>query len=87
MGSASFSVTVKCAVCKHTTDITSANESTNGSVHTKEPRYQCSYCKAVWPISFGVIALTHTGNVGSYQTLTHTMATPGSISSAASNAA
>lgn len=84
---AAFSVTITCTICGHTTAITNTNEATNGSHATKEIRYNCSYCNAKWPISFAIIAVTHSANVGAFQTVTHTMATPGSISSAASNAA
>lgn len=81
---ASFSVTLSCTICGHTTAITNTVEAAKGSVQTKEPRHYCSYCNIPFPISFAVIAVTHSGNVGANPTITQTMATPGSISSAVS---
>jgi len=84
---ASFTLTLKCTICGHSNTITNTNETAKGSVNTKEVRYKCAYCKVPIPISFSSIALTHSGDVGANQTLTHTMATPGTIVSAASNPA
>lgn len=84
---ASFSVTIQCTICGTAVAITNVTEAAKGSVETKETRYQCATCGVAFPFVFTIIEATHTGDIGSFQTLTHTLATPGSIASAASNAA
>ena len=81
---ANFTVTIACTICGTTQDITDVIELAKGSIDVTEPRYQCTSCKTVFPISFTSIALEHTGDVGAFPILTHTMATPGTIVSAAS---
>jgi hypothetical protein len=82
---ASFSVTVQCAVCGTTQALTNTTEAAKGTINAKEERYKCTSCGIPFPIAITLIALTHTGDVGANQTLTHTMATLGTIVSAASN--
>jgi hypothetical protein len=63
----------------NTTDVAVGN--------TKENVYNCPKCGVAMPFMPTSIALTHSANVGSNQTITHTITIPGSISSGVSNPA
>lgn len=76
---ANWEVKIKCTICETENTILDTDELAKGSIGVKEPRYQCTSCKTVFPISFTSIKLEHSGDVGAFPILTHTMATPGTI--------
>ena len=80
-----YSLTVQCRICGAKITITNVTDVAVGN--TKENVYQCPKCGVDFPFMPTSIALTHSGDVGSNQTITQTITIPGSISSAVSNPA
>ena len=86
MGAASFSLTLTCKNCgRGSIVITNAYEGSGALADaTKYNRYpRCTICGYPIKAKAATLVLTHTGNVASNTTITHTV-TNGSISSAVS---
>jgi len=79
---ASNSVTLTCRKCARTVTVTNTTEGTAGN--SKEIAYKCPECGNPMGFWISKIIAVHSANVGSNTTITHTMATPGTISTAVS---
>jgi len=86
MGAASFSLTLTCKNCgRGSITITNAYEATGGLASgVRNNRFaRCTICGYPVKAKTASLVLTHTGNVGSNTTITHTVAN-GTITSGVS---
>ena len=81
-----YSVTMTCKVCGGSTGAITGTTEASGAKHDAlkmNRMIQCDRCGAQAPFKFAIVAVTHSGAVGSNTTITNTV-TNGSSSTAVS---